>query len=171
MSILSIKNQVVSPLDALWSLFKSQPKAVRNAFTQRLLQEEVDAEAMRERLVVKESLTKAFKEFREAEEAAVELHYIPEFERRAKILAKKYKSFQKDYHDFLDSLEETPYQGVSLGGGVYKTRMQITSKGKGKSGGARVLNYVVKKVEPHKVSITFLSIFDKNEMETFLMLT
>lgn len=74
MSILSIKNQVVSPLDALWSLFKSQPKAVRNAFTQRLLQEEeVDAEAMRERLVVKESLTQAFKEFREAEEAGVEL--------------------------------------------------------------------------------------------------
>ena len=72
-SILSIKNQVVSPLDALWSLFKSQPKAVRNAFTQRLLQEEVDAEAMRERLVVKESLTQAFKEFREAEEAGVEL--------------------------------------------------------------------------------------------------
>lgn len=27
------------------------------------------------------------------------------------------------------------------------------------------MNYVVKKVEPHKVSITFLSIFDKNEME------
>ena len=98
-------------------------------------------------------------------EMKVEFHYIPEFERRAKILAKKYKSFQKDYRDFLDSLEETPFQGVSLGGGVYKTRMQITSKGKGKSGGARVLNYVVKKVEPHKVSITFLSIFDKNEME------
>ena len=58
----------------------------------------------------------------------VEFHYIPEFERRAKILAKKYKTFQKDYHDFLDSLEETPYQGVSFGGGVYKTRMQITSK-------------------------------------------
>ena len=73
MLILSIKNQVVSPLDALWSLLKSQPKAVRNAFTQRLLQEEVDAEAMRERLVVKESLTQAFKEFREAEEAGVEL--------------------------------------------------------------------------------------------------
>lgn len=49
-------------------------------------------------------------------EMKVEFHYIPEFERRAKILAKKYKSFQKDYHDFLDSLEETPYQGVSLGG-------------------------------------------------------
>ena len=42
-------------------------------------------------------------------EMKVEFHYIPEFERRAKIVAKKYKTFQKDYHDFLDSLEETPF--------------------------------------------------------------
>lgn len=82
-----------------------------------------------------------------------------------KLWQKSTSRFKRTYHDFLDSLEETPFQGVSLGGGVYKTRMQITSKGKGKSGGARVLNYVVRKIEPHKVSITFLSIFDKNEME------
>ncbi|GEM_PF-266363 len=49
----------------------------------------------------------------------VEFHYIPEFERRAKALAKKYKSFPKDYDDFLDSLEKNPFQGTSLGGGVY----------------------------------------------------
>lgn len=95
----------------------------------------------------------------------VEFHYIPEFERRAKVLAKRYKSFQKDYSIFLDSLEEAPFQGVSLGGGVYKTRMQITSKGKGKSGGARVLTYTVKKIEPDRISITLLSIFDKSDME------
>lgn len=63
----------------------------------------------------------------------VEFHYLPEFERRAKALAKKYKSFRQDYDDFLDSLEKAPFQGTSLGGGVYKTRMQIVSKGKGKS--------------------------------------
>ena len=45
MATLIIDNQKVSPLDALWALFKSQPKAVRSAFTQRLLQEDVDAEA------------------------------------------------------------------------------------------------------------------------------
>ena len=95
----------------------------------------------------------------------VEFHYIPEFERRAKVLAKKYKSFLKDYDDFLDSLEKNPFQGTSLGGGVYKTRMQIVSKGKGKSGGARVLTYNVNKIEPNKISITLLSIFDKGEME------
>lgn len=76
----------------------------------------------------------------------VDFKYLPEFERRAKALAKKYKSFIKDYDDFLDSLEKDPYQGTSLGRGVYKTRMAIVSKGKGKSGGARVLTYNVKKI-------------------------
>ena len=33
----------------------------------------------------------------------VDFKYLPEFERRAKDLAKKYKSFVKDYDDFLDS--------------------------------------------------------------------
>ena len=97
----------------------------------------------------------------------VEFHYLPEFERRAKALAKKYKSFRQNYDDFLDSLEEAPFQGTSLGSGVYKTRMQIVSKGKGKgkSGGARVLTYNLKKIEPDRISITFLSIFDKSDME------
>ena len=73
MATLTIDNQKGSPLDALWALFKSQPKAVRSAFTQRLLQEDVDAEAMRQRLVVKESLTQAFKELRAAEASGAKL--------------------------------------------------------------------------------------------------
>ena len=73
MTTLAIDNQLVSPLDALWSLFKSQPKAIRNAFTQRLLKEDADAETMRQELLVKNSLTKAFKELHEAEESGKEL--------------------------------------------------------------------------------------------------
>lgn len=96
---------------------------------------------------------------------SVDFKYLPEFEKRAKNLAKKYKSFVKDYYDFLDSLEKNPFQGTSLGMGVYKNRMAITSKGKGKSGGARVLTYNIKKTAPDKIVITLLSIFDKGEME------
>lgn len=95
----------------------------------------------------------------------VDIKYLPEFERRAKDLAKKYKSFVKDYQDFLDTLERNPFQGISLGKGVYKTRMTIVSKGKGKSGGARVLTYNVREMTPEKVIVTLLSIFDKGEME------
>ena len=73
MSTVAIKNVSMSPLEALWALFKSQPKAVRKAFTQKLMQEEVDAEVMRNKLVVKQSLTQAFKELAEAEKSGVEL--------------------------------------------------------------------------------------------------
>lgn len=95
----------------------------------------------------------------------VDFRYLPEFERRAKGLAKKYKSFVKDYDEFLDSLEKNPFQGTSLGMGIYKTRMAIASKGKGKSGGARVLTYNVTKTASDKVVVTLLSVFDKGEME------
>ena len=66
---------------------------------------------------------------------------------------------------FLGSLEENPFQGTSLGMGVYKTRMAVSSKGKGKSGGVRVLTYTVQKVNPEKIVITLLSIFDKSDIE------
>ena len=49
--------------------------------------------------------------------------------------------------------------------GVYKTRMAIASKGKGKSGGARVLTYNINKLDDDGIVITLLSIFDKGEME------
>lgn len=61
----------------------------------------------------------------------VNFEYLPEFERRAKALAKKYRIFVKDYNDFLDSLEKDPYQGMSVGMGVYKTRMAIVAKRQG----------------------------------------
>lgn len=69
----------------------------------------------------------------------VTFDYLPEFERRAKMLAKKYRSFVDDYNAFLYELERNPFSGTPLGGNTYKHRMAIASKGKGKSGGARVL--------------------------------
>lgn len=73
MDTTSINNAFVSPLEALWALFKSQPKAVRKAFTEKLLQENVEAEMMRRQLVVKQSLKQAFKELNEAEQSGREL--------------------------------------------------------------------------------------------------
>lgn len=90
---------------------------------------------------------------------------LPEFMHRAKMLAKKYKSFINDYNEFVRSLMENPIQGKSLGGGVYKIRIAISSKGKGKSGGARVLTYNVTKVNPNRIIIVLMSIYDKSEME------
>lgn len=61
------------------------------------------------------------------------------FKRCVKPLAKRYRSFRKDYDDFLDDLEKNPQMGTDLGNGYRKVRMAIASKGKGKSGGARVI--------------------------------
>lgn len=93
----------------------------------------------------------------------VTFEYLPEFERRAKALAKKYRSFADDYNTFLDELERNPLGGTLLGNNTYKHRMAIVSKGKGKSGGARVITYNVQQTE-NDVTITLMSIYDKSEI-------
>ena len=93
----------------------------------------------------------------------VTINYLPEFERRAKALAKKYRSFVDDYNTFLDELERNPLSGISLGGNTYKHRMAISSKGKGKSGGARVITYNVQQTESD-ITVTLMSIYDKSEI-------
>jgi mRNA-degrading endonuclease RelE of RelBE toxin-antitoxin system len=64
------------------------------------------------------------------------------FIKEIKPLAKKYRSLKIDLLALNESLRQNPAQGVSLGQGCYKIRLQISSKGKGKSGGARVITCV-----------------------------
>lgn len=63
------------------------------------------------------------------------------FIRSAKSIAKKYRSFNSDYQTLLDDLSKNPNMGIDLGGGYRKVRMAISSKGKGKSGGCRVITF------------------------------
>ena len=93
----------------------------------------------------------------------VTFDYLPEFEKRAKTLAKKYKSFESDYNIFLDELEQNPFCGESLGHNIYKYRMAIASKGKGKSDGARVIAYNIRQND-NNVTITLMSVYDKSEI-------
>jgi len=83
----------------------------------------------------------------------------PAFERDAKPLIKKYKSLKNDLADLFESLENEPMQGKPLGKDCYKIRLIIISKGKGKSGGARVITCV--KITSDKVFL--LTIYDKSE--------
>ena len=87
-----------------------------------------------------------------------------EFSRQFKRLAKKYKSLPVDYLTLSKDLKENPFQGVDLGGGVRKIRMAIGSKGKGKSGGARVLTLNV--LVTDETDVTLLTIYDKNEIDS-----
>ena len=84
------------------------------------------------------------------------------FQRRAKKLSKKYHSFKADLIEIAQSLRENPIQGEALGKDCYKVRLAISSKNKGKSGGARLITCV--KIQ--KGNIYFLSIYDKSEQST-----
>ncbi|MBL7111793.1 MAG: type II toxin-antitoxin system RelE/ParE family toxin [Bacteroidales bacterium] len=84
------------------------------------------------------------------------------FKKHAKSIAKKHPSLKSDLKDLVDSLEKDPVQGDPLGKDCYKIRMAITSKGKGKSGGARIIT-CVKIVEN---TVYLLTIYDKSDKET-----
>ena len=58
---------------------------------------------------------------------------------------------------------ENPIMGIDLGRGVRKIRMAIGSKGKGKSGGARVLTLTV--LVSEDANVTLLTIYDKDEID------
>lgn len=62
----------------------------------------------------------------------------PRFLREMKHLAKRYKSLKQDLEDLGHDLLLNPEMGVSLGNNLRKVRMAISSKNKGKSGGARI---------------------------------
>ena len=64
------------------------------------------------------------------------------FKREAKKLVKKYASLSSELVNLFEQLSENPFLGTALGNDIYKIRISIASKGKGKSGGARVLTYV-----------------------------
>lgn len=94
---------------------------------------------------------------------SVTLHLHDEFKRQFRRLKKKYQSLTDDLEDFQKELKKNPLQGSDLGGGVRKIRMAITSKGKGKSGGARVLTLTV--LVSDDADVTLLTIYDKSEIE------
>lgn len=62
-----------------------------------------------------------------------------DFKASYKQLKKRYKSLDADFEKLLVSLLQNPMQGVELIGGARKIRLAITSKSRGKSGGARVI--------------------------------
>lgn len=87
------------------------------------------------------------------------------FVRRVKWFYKHYPSFPKDFDRLIAELKANPNLGTDLGGGIRKIRMQIASKNKGKSGGARVISATVYTASSD-TQINLLFIYDKAERET-----
>ena len=86
---------------------------------------------------------------------------VPTFKKELKKLAKKYHSLKSDLGALFKTLETNPAQGTNLGNNCYKIRIAISSKGKGKSSGARLItNFVIT-----DATVYLLSIYDKSEKE------
>ncbi|MEI8048217.1 MAG: hypothetical protein WCI92_12610 [Bacteroidota bacterium] len=86
---------------------------------------------------------------------------IPPFDRQLKRLVKKYPSLKAEYVTLVEDLENKPEKGVALNNNCYKIRLAIGSKGKGKSGGARVSTHI----QVVDNSVFLLCIYDKSEKE------
>ena len=93
---------------------------------------------------------------------ANEIIYSAIFVRKAKDLKKKHASLNSDLDRLEKSLIVNPKQGLDLGGGLYKVRLAIKSKNKGKSGGYRIITYLVSQSNENTI-INMLTLYDKSE--------
>ena len=84
------------------------------------------------------------------------------FKREARRLAKKFPSLKQELTVLNGTLSIKPEAGTSLGNDTYKIRLAIKSKGKGKSGGARVITYVISANK----EVYLLTIYDKSEFDS-----
>lgn len=86
---------------------------------------------------------------------------IPHFEKELKRLVKKYPSLKTEYIELVRGLQQKAETGVFIGNSCYKIRLAISSKGKGKSGGARVISHI----QISDSIVYLLSIYDKSDQE------
>jgi mRNA-degrading endonuclease RelE of RelBE toxin-antitoxin system len=94
------------------------------------------------------------------------------FKIAAKPLLKKYQSLSKDLLALEKELKNTPRLGIPLGLNTYKIRIRISSKGKGKSSGARVISLVettllgVAEISAEdEITVNLITIFDKADVD------
>ena len=87
---------------------------------------------------------------------------IEKFKKEAKRLSKKYHSLKDELIVLNSLLSESPDSGTPLGNNTFKIRLAIKSKGKGKSGGARIISYLL----TENKDVFLLTIYDKAEMDS-----
>ena len=95
------------------------------------------------------------------------------FTSAAKPLLKKYHSLSKDLLNLEKELIARPRPGTSLGHDAYKIRLKISSKGKGKSGGARVISFlevtlikINEEISDEEITVNLITIYDKADVDT-----
>ena len=86
----------------------------------------------------------------------------PRFERQYKRFSKKFASLESELDELIADLTRSPTMGQSLGAGLYKIRLAVKSKGKGKSGGFRIVSYLVTENEDN-TDVFLITMYDKSE--------
>ena len=86
----------------------------------------------------------------------------PFFKKQAKRLSRKYRSLKQELEDLAHSLSDNPAQGKHMGNNIFKVRLAVKSKGKGKSGGMRIISYLLSA----DMELYLLTIYDKSEIDS-----
>jgi mRNA-degrading endonuclease RelE of RelBE toxin-antitoxin system len=82
---------------------------------------------------------------------------------------KKFSSLNKELIQLEDELIDNPRLGKPLGQDSYKIRLAVKSKGKGKSGGLRIISHLDTEIiglietEYDNIIVNLISIYDKSE--------
>ena len=87
------------------------------------------------------------------------------FARKVKPLLKKYKTLGESLLLLQSELIKNPRSGVGYGANIYKVRLADPSKGKGTSGGFRVVTYLVTE-KPYEIIIQLITILNKSEEDS-----
>lgn len=84
------------------------------------------------------------------------------FNKAVKALKKRFRTIEKDWMDFVNSIKTDEDLGVHLGDGIYKTRIANSDKHSGKSGGYRLISYL--KLIDNELYLLY--IYDKSDFES-----
>jgi hypothetical protein len=87
----------------------------------------------------------------------------PVFDKYYKKYKNKFPSLQNELEDLEKDLLLNPFSGTDLGSGLHKIRLKSKSKNKGKSGGFRVVTYLLT-IDKDSIDITLIIIYDKSEI-------
>lgn len=89
----------------------------------------------------------------------------PLFLKKAKRLIKSFSTLETNLEKLEQALIINPKLGDSYGANIYKIRLGDESKGKGKSGGFRVITYLIHESKT-STEIILITIFNKSEEAT-----
>lgn len=87
------------------------------------------------------------------------------FRRKVKPLLKKYKTLADSIFELEEQLINNPFLGIHYGHNIFKIRLTDPSKGKGKSGGFRIITYLIDTASD-SITIQLITILNKSEEDS-----